>query len=429
MNIAIAGFGIEGKASYDYWNRDGNSLTIVDERENLDDLPEGASVLLGPGVFGKLQDFDMVLRTAGLSPRKIKTNGIIWTSTNEFFAKCPAKIIGVTGTKGKGTTSSLIAVMLQEAGKTVHLLGNIGLAALTVLDSIESDDAVVFEMSSFQLWDLDKSPHVAVITPIEADHLDVHDDFEDYVAAKANIVRFQSENDVVVAHVDNKIAQSIALTSFATQLSYPTQQAGHIVNEKFYVDESEICATSKLKIPGEHNVENACAALTAVWQFTQDIDALQRGLSSFEGLPHRIKLVRELNGVRYYDDSYSSAPAASIAAIRSFDEPKIVLLGGYDKGGSYDELATRIADSTSVKKVVLYGQTKQKIEHSCIKMGVDEGLIDVCDSTNFREIIMHAKNITDAGDVVILSPGSASYDMFKNFSDRGEQFTNIVESL
>jgi UDP-N-acetylmuramoylalanine--D-glutamate ligase len=429
MNIAIAGFGVEGKANYDYWNRDGNSLTIVDERESLDDIPGGASVILGSGAFSTLQDFDMVVRTAGLSPRKIKTNGIIWTSTNEFFAKCPAKIIGVTGTKGKGTTSSLITAMLKEAGKTVHLLGNIGLAALAVLDSIESDHVVVFEMSSFQLWDLDKSPHVAVITPIEADHLDVHDDFDDYVAAKANIVRFQSENDVVIAHTDNKTAQSIALTSFARQLSYPAQEAGHVVNEKFFVGEIEICGTSELRIPGRHNIENTCAALTAAWQFTQDADALQRGLKSFEGLPHRIKFVRELDGIRYYDDSYSSAPAASIAAIRSFDEPKIVLLGGYDKGGSYNELAACISDSSSVKKVILFGQTRHKIERACTKMGIAQELIDVSDSTNFREIIVQAKHIASAGDVIILSPGSASYDMFKNFSDRGEQFIGIVESL
>ena len=423
MNIAIAGYGIEGRANYDYWNMESNELTIVDERDSLDDLPEGAKTILGAGAFGKLKEFDMVLRTAGLSPSKIQTDGIIWTSTNEFFAKCPAKIIGVTGTKGKGTTSSLISAMLREAGKTVHLVGNIGLAALTVLDTIQPDDIVVFEMSSFQLWDLDKSPNVAVITPIHADHLDVHENFDDYVAAKANIVRFQSDQDTVIANADNETAQSIALTSFATQLSYPTSNAGHVVNEKFFVGETEVCNIAELKIPGKHNIENTCAALTAAWQYSQDVAAMTRAIATFKGLLHRLQFVAEKNGVDYFDDSIATTPESAIAAISSFKAPRIVILGGHDKGADYRDLILVCKDERVT--VIAIGSNREKINGLCVAHNVK----CIVESGRMPAIVRRSSIEAKPGSVVILSPSAASFDMFKSYADRGDQFADAVNSL
>jgi UDP-N-acetylmuramoylalanine--D-glutamate ligase len=433
MKIAIAGYGLEGEENYNYWNTLGNELTVVDERaEPTHELPKDiGATLLGPGSLEKLDGFDLVIRTAGLAPYKIKTDGKIWSATNEFFAKCPAKIIGVTGTKGKGTTSSLIAAIFEAAGKKTWLVGNIGISALNVLKDIQPDDVVVFEMSSFQLWDIERSPHTAVVLLIEADHLNVHQGMEDYVQAKANIRRFQGDDDVCVYHPTNHNSRIVAESSNRGKtLRYGISDDGgvYVQDGNFYITEQIICSVAALQLIGQHNIENACAALSVAKLWGIDNESIEKGLRAFKGLPHRLELIRNYNGVDYYNDSFSSAPAATVAAIKSFTQPEIVILGGIDKGGDFSELMTTIHDKANIKEIIIIGEIKNKLATALREAGVGTK-VTISDADTMTEIVNYATSVAIEGDVVLLSPGCASFDMFKDFYDRGEQFRAVVLAL
>ncbi|HET7630614.1 MAG TPA: Mur ligase family protein, partial [Candidatus Saccharimonadales bacterium] len=309
MKVAIAGYGVEGKASYKYWRSLGEQVTIVDEQAiSAHDLPYGAAAITGPGSFKALDGFDLVVRSPGIAPDRLNTGGKVWSATNEFMTKCQTPIIGVTGSKGKGTTASLIDSILRAAGKKTVLVGNIGRPALEVLDEANQADAVVYEMSSFQLWDITKSPHVAVLLPIEPDHLDVHKGMRDYVEAKMNIVRFQSEGDVCVCHYSHRDRPEFPDTQ-AGYLEYPSPASVYTKDGWFYAKDRRLCPVGSLKLPGQHNIDNACAAIIAALTMisaerVDEIgDVVSRGLGGFSGLPHRLKLVAKKAGVGYYDDS------------------------------------------------------------------------------------------------------------------------------
>lgn len=437
MKIAIAGFGAEGKANYAYWNTPENEVVIVDEREIPEsELPLDASVITGEGAFSRLGGFDIVIRTAGLAPRKITTDGKIWSATNEFFEKCPAPIIGVTGTKGKGTTASLITSMLRAAGKTVHLVGNIGVPALEELPKITAKDIVVFELSSFQLWDLETSPHVAVVLMIEPDHLDMHVNMDEYIEAKANIARYQAEGDQTIYHPTNEYSRRIAYAGNGTKQRYYTPEDGgaYVQDGMFFVGDHALCSVDTLHIAGAHNLENACAAITAVKAFLPEVtdEQIAEGLGSFTGLPHRLKFIREVNGVRYFDDSIATTPGSAIAALRAFREPKVIILGGSDKGADYKEVIHACKETRSY--VVAIGKTGRDIQGLCMQYGV------LCDRVEggMGEVVARAREIAEneleedytyKPPVVILSPASASFDQYNNYADRGERFITAVQAL
>lgn len=430
MKVAIAGFGIEGKSNYRYYKSRGHDVTIVDERSEINDAPEGAKTLAGPGVFEQLDGFDIVVRTASLPPKKIKTDGKIWSATNEFFAECPAAIIGVTGSKGKGTTSSLITSILREAGQTVHLLGNIGVPALDELPKIQSNDIVVYELSSFQLWDVEKSPTVAVVLMIELDHLDIHADFDDYVAAKANIRKYQTEKDICFYHPTNKFSRQIAMTNqLPNAHPYNDEKdpvSVFVADGNFIIDDCIICPTSAVQLPGNHNLENACAAINAALEFTDDWSAVERGLWAFTGLPHRLKFVRETENVKYYDDSIATTPGSAIAAMKAFDQPKVMILGGSYKGGDFEEMA-KLASKSNVRMAVLIGKEAERIEPLLQKYAVPT--LNLGEEVGMPEIVAAAADVAQSGDVVLMSPACASFGMFKSYQDRGEQFVAAVEAL
>lgn len=429
MKIAIAGYGVEGKQNYEYWSADpSNELTIVDESAGAA-FPAGAATMLGPNVFESLDTFDMVVRTAGLAPRKIKTSGKVWSATNEFFAKCPAPIIGVTGSKGKGTTSSLIASILEAAGKKVWLVGNIGVPALSVLPEVTADDIVVYELSSFQLWDLEKSPHIAVVLYIEQEHLDVHEDMNDYVNAKAQIARFQTEDDLVIYNANNEHAEYIASLSKARKVPYPSSGAAYVYmyDEMFcYGEYNPICSVHELRIPGEHNQVNALAAIDAVWPYTQDPEIIAEGLRAFSGLPHRIAFVKTVDGVDYYDDSIATTPSSAIAALRSFgDKQKVIILGGSSKGSDFSSLGEELTQHSV--RALLVGSEAQHIAEACEKAGFRN--YEILENATARSFTERAHELARPGGVVLLSPAAASFGMFRNYADRGDQFIVAVEAL
>lgn len=426
MKVAIAWYGAEGQASYQYYVAKGDEVTIVTPQLSPDfPLPQGAKSIVGEGAFDHLNGFDIVIRSAGVRPDSLKTDGKIWSATNEFFKRCPAPIIGVTGTKGKGTTSSLIAGILKAGGNTARLVGNIGVPPLSLLDTIQPNDIVVYELSSFQLWDIEISPHIAVVLMIEPDHLNVHADMDEYVAAKANITMHQSGRDTVVYHPANEYSASIAEQSVGQKIRYsvPDDGGAYVQDGYFCIGNTRICPTDSVKLPGEFNLQNACAAITAAYPYVQDGTIIAAGLSSFNGLPHRLKLVAEKHGVKYYDDSIATTPGSAIAALQSFDGPKVIILGGESKGANYDEIIT-VAKQTGAQ-IVAMGQVGQEIATLAKNAGIEAryvaGLMDA--------VVPAAAEMADGKGVVLLSPAATSFGLYKNYADRGDQFVAAVEAL
>jgi UDP-N-acetylmuramoylalanine--D-glutamate ligase len=427
MKIAIAGYGVEGEANYAYWSKDpSHDITIVDQKDVPDrPLPEGVATLLAPDAFENLNGFDLVVRTAGLAPYKIKTDGKLWSGTNEFFAKCKAEIIGVTGSKGKGTTSSLIASILEAAGRKVWLVGNIGQPSLEILDQIQPDDIVVYELSSFQLWDIETSPHTAVVLYIEREHLDVHRSMEEYVQAKGNITKFQSPDDLLVFNSRNDYAKSIAEGSKARKIGYPSDDTAHVINGQFAYGEHIICSTDVLQIRGEHNITNSIVAIDAVWGYTQDAGAIEAGLHNFKGLKHRFEFVKTVGDVEYYDDSIATTPGSAIAGLRASNKPKVIILGGSSKGSDFSELAAEMKHHDV--QAILIGDEAKVIAKAFVEAGF--GNFEVIENATMPQVVNRAHELAQPGSVVILSPAAASFGLFKNYEDRGDQFVAAVNQL
>lgn len=427
MKIAIAGYGLEGESNYKYWaSNQINEITIVDEKQPDRELPPGVPTIIGQDVFSELGNFDMVVRTAGLAPRKIKTNGKIWSATNEFFSKCPAQIIGVTGSKGKGTTASLIAGILSKANKKVWLVGNIGNSALDILNKVKDTDIVVYELSSFQLCDLEKSPNIAVVLFIEQEHLDVHLDMAEYVNAKLNITKYQTGSDKLVFYASNQYAKYIADNSRAEKIEYPSARAAHVSDNYFYYGEQKICSTGVLKIIGKFNYDNACAAISAIWGILgDDIQAIEDGLVSFSGLPHRLQLVREVNSVKYYDDSIATIPGAAIAALGAFNQPVVIILGGSSKGSDFTNLGIELTKHDA--RAILIGDEAERIAKSCQAAGFTD--YEIARDVTMENLVKKASILASPNGVVLLSPACASFGLFKNYADRGEQFQAAVKML
>jgi UDP-N-acetylmuramoylalanine--D-glutamate ligase len=449
MKIAIVGWGVEGRSVFNYFGPEHQYL-IVNEHPRDDFPPVSEQVkvqFLGSekpaGITGNVPDLSyldgietcdkIVYTPTSLKnlEKKYADKVEFWQKTTTalhiFFENSPSKnLIGITGTKGKGTTSTLIYKMLKTAGKTAHLGGNIGISVLDLLPKVKSDDWVVIELSNFQLYRFPYSPHIAVCLMVVPEHLDWHPTFEDYTQAKANIFKHQTKEDIAIYLPFNQISQRLAMQSHGHKIPYFMQPGAYVdQNRKIMIDNQEIADKSEIKLMGEHNLQNICAALTAVWQVVKDKGAVNEVLASFSGLEHRLEFVREVNGVKYFNDSFGTTPETATVAVQAFKEPKILILGGSDKGASFDELAKIVAGS-NVKQAIVIGQIADKISAALKKAGYDK---IVTGPKTMPEIIGKTKELAKPGDVVLLSAATASFDMFKDYKDRGTQFKTAVRAL
>lgn len=443
--VAVIGIGVSNQPLIQLLLSRGISVTACDkkDRESLGIVAEqleanGCRLRLGKGYLDGLTE-DVIFRTPGMRPdlpqfTAAVAQGSTLTSEMEvFFEVCPCPKIAVTGSDGKTTTTTIIAELLRRAGKTVHLGGNIGHPLLAETGNMRPDDIAVLELSSFQLMTMTHSPHIAVVTNLAPNHLDVHKDFQEYIDAKENIFTHQAAEDIAVFNADNPYTAEEASRAIGRARLFSRKQEledgvflrGSAIIARHDGQEREVMTTDDIKLPGVHNIENYMAAIAAVDGLVSD-EIIRDFAREFGGVEHRIELIRTRNGVRWYNDSIASSPSRTIAGLNSFQEKVILIAGGKDKGISYDSLGPVINDH--VKFLILCGATAGVIRKSTEQAANYAGL-EITDVADYHEAVALADSRAKEGDVVILSPASTSFDRFANFMERGRVFKDIVNSL
>ena len=443
--VTVIGIGVSNRPLLKLLTDAGAQVTARDKKtaEQLGEIVSqlqawGVQLILGEAYMENIAG-DVVFRTPGLRPdhpgllAAAQKGAVITSEMEVFFEVCPCPVIAVTGSDGKTTTTSVIAEMLRAAGKTVWLGGNIGTPLLDKAGEMQPEDAVVLELSSFQLMTLKKSPTVAVITNLSPNHLDWHRDFAEYVEAKCNLFRYQGENDVLVLNYDNEVSRPLAekasgTVRFFSKNSLPVVGGVWLKNGEMLDNGEKIMDIGDIRIPGMHNVENymaACAALKGIVEH----DVMAKVAREFAGVEHRLELVRERNGVKWYNDSIASSPSRTLAGLKCFPADKIILIaGGYDKHIPFDELGCALP--TAVKTVLLCGATADKIE-AAVKAAPDyaEGKPTLVRFDKLDDVIAWAAEQAVVGDIVLFSPACASFDQFPNFMARGRYFKEKVNQL
>ena len=443
--VAVIGIGVSNQPLIDVLLSHGIEVTACDRksREELGVLGDtltskGAKLRLGADYLQNLRE-DIIFRTPGMRPdlpelQAAIANGSRLTSEMEiFFEICPCPIIAVTGSDGKTTTTTMIAELLRRAGKTVHLGGNIGHPLLAEAGDIHPEDIAVLELSSFQLMTMTRSPHIAVITNLAPNHLDVHRNFAEYIAAKENIFTHQMTKDIAVFNADNTITAEEACRALGRTRLFSRKQEvkdgvflrGEAIIARSRGQERQIMTTNHIKLPGVHNVENYLAAISVVDGMVPD-EIIQDFAGTFQGVEHRIELIRTRKGVRWYNDSIASSPSRTIAGLNSFHQKVILIAGGKDKGISYESLGPVINER--LKLLLLCGATAGVIRQS-VEQAANYNGLEILDVEDYQEAVSLADSHSREGDVVILSPASTSFDRFANFMDRGKTFKNIVNQL
>jgi len=509
MKVAVLGLGVEGTALANFLLGKAGSITLLDKltKNQIEDRAKEevdgklVNILknsnfefeLGHEHLDNLEKFDIIFRSPGIPylNEKIQqaraAGAIISSQVKLFYDLCPCPIIGVTGTKGKGTTSSLIYEMLKKPQtynsklknysdchceesatrqsnsnetmkpldyardrqlNNVYLAGNIGEPAIALIDKLSKEDIVVLELSSFQLQDMEKSPHIAVVLNISVDHLDYHKDELEYKESKKSIVKYQTKNDYAVINQDYLTSYQFSADTVARvyyfsgkesvdqgaflrklQISNDKLQNSDDVYEvvlKMGDGEEVVCRSDEIKLIGKHNLENIAAASVAARLAGADTKSIAEAAKSFVGLPHRLDYLKEVNGVKFYDDSYATSPEPTMVAIDSFDKPIHLILGGSSKGADFTRLAEKITRS-KIKSVSLIGDEKDKIEKSLTEAKYSGKIIR--SEGNFKQIIKEVLESAKRGEIALLSPACASFGLFKNYKDRGEKFSKAVNEF
>lgn len=447
--VAIVGLGVSNSPLLDYLYDKKARVSVFDER-NIEAISKqmmdkittyGFEFNLGKNCLEKLKGFDIIFRSPSCLPTRTQlqqeeNRGAIVTTEIEMLMKmCPCKIIGVTGSDGKTTTTSLIYSILQKSGYPTFLGGNIGMPLFTRLPEMTPEDIVVLELSSFQLMGMEVSPDIAVITNITPNHLNIHKDYEEYIEAKKNIFRYQNENGILILNYDNEITKKCANEAKGKVRFFSRKEKldngfivdGRVIKECEDKIRKHIFNGEEAILRGNHNLENIATAISATKTLVSIEEAIE-AIKEFKPVEHRIELVKEIDQVKWYNDSSSSSPTRTLSGLNAFDEDIILIAGGYDKNLDYESLAEPIVKK--VKALLLIGQTAGKI-FDVVKEELEKQNKDLpiymCES--LEQTITMAKKLAKPGNVVLFSPASASFDMFKDFADRGNQFKKLVNNI
>ena len=449
--VAVIGLGVSNIPMLDYLHDQKAKVTVFDEKnieeisnEIMDKVTNYAfEFSLGKKAFEKLKNFDVILRSPSCLPTRKELmeeekRGALVTSEIELLMKmCPSKMIGVTGSDGKTTTTSLINTILKEGKYHTYLGGNIGVPLFSKLPEMKPDDIVVLELSSFQLMQMDISPDIAVITNITPNHLNIHKDYTEYIESKKNIFKNQSENGILILNFDNQITRECGKEAKGKVKYFSSKvrlENGFVV-DRDVVKKCEdglrkhIIDGRITKLKGTHNYENICAAVAATEELV-DTDTIVQALKKFNPVEHRLELVKEIDGVKWYNDSVSSSPTRTIAGLKSYDKNDEIILiaGGYDKNLNYTPIGKPIVER--VKSLILLGQTSDKIEKAVnTELKKQDRKMNIYKCSTLKETVDIAKKIAKPGQIVLFSPASASFDLFKNFADRGNQFKKLVNEI
>lgn len=447
--VAIIGLGVSNLPLMEYLYEKKANVTVFDERD-IDSISKdimdkittyGFGFHFGEDALKNLKGFNVIFRSPSCLPTRKElvdeaNNGAIVTTEVELLMKmCPCKIVGVTGSDGKTTTTSLINAILKKAGYNTFLGGNIGTPLFTKLPDMKPEDILVLELSSFQLMGMEISPDIAVITNITPNHLNIHKDYEEYIEAKKNIFKYQDEKGVLVLNYDNEITRNCEKEANGKVIFFSSKNKldnGYIVDEDVIKEcedkiRKHILNVEDVILRGNHNYQNIATAIAATSSLV-DMDIAVEAIKEFKPVEHRIEFIRELDGVKWYNDSASSSPSRTLSGINAFKEDIILIAGGYDKNLDYTPLAKPIIEK--VKSLILIGQTSGKIFDAVkLELEKENKEIDIHMCESLEETIKLAKKVAKPGQVVLFSPASASFDMFKNFADRGNQFKELVKKI